>query len=86
MGREPPDSAQSIEWKLLSADRWLAGWEVDERWFQIVVGRKFEFDEAASEELDNPIPLPQSLAQSLAFDLRRFILKPGPVLKIRGPS
>ena len=48
-----------------------------ERWFQIVMGQKFEFDEAASEELANPIPLPQSLAQSLAFDLRRFILKPG---------
>lgn len=43
-----------------------------ERWFQIVMGQKFEFDEAASEELANRVPLPHSLAQSLVFDLRRF--------------
>lgn len=47
-----------------------------ERWFQIVMGQKFEFDEAASEELANRIPLPPSLAQSLMFNLRRFIPKP----------
>ena len=48
-----------------------------ERWFQIVMGQKFEFDEAASEDLANRIPLPRSLAQSLVFDLRRFILRSG---------
>jgi superfamily II DNA/RNA helicase len=47
-----------------------------ERWFQIVMGQKFEFDEAASEELANRVSLPESLAQSLVFDLRRFMLKP----------
>ena len=43
-----------------------------ERWFQIVMGQKFEFDEAASEELANRVPLPAKLATSLIFDLRRY--------------
>ncbi len=43
-----------------------------ERWFQIVMGQKFEFDEATSEELANRVPLPQDLARSLTFDLRRY--------------
>jgi helicase-like protein len=43
-----------------------------ERWFQIVMGQKFEFDEAASDELANRIPLPANLAASLIFDLRRY--------------
>lgn len=43
-----------------------------ERWFQIVMGQKFEFDEKTSEDLARRIPLPEALAQSLIFDLRRF--------------
>lgn len=43
-----------------------------ERWFQIVMGQKFEFDEASSEELSNRVLLPQELAEDLVFDLRRW--------------
>jgi SNF2 family DNA or RNA helicase len=43
-----------------------------ERWFQIVMGQKFEFDEALSEELSNRILLPEELAEELVFDLRRW--------------
>jgi hypothetical protein len=43
-----------------------------ERWFQVVMGQKFEFDEAASEEMAQRIPLPAELAQSLTFDLARW--------------
>ena len=43
-----------------------------ERWFQIVMGQKFEFDEATSEALANRVPIPPDLADSLVFDLRRF--------------
>jgi hypothetical protein len=42
-----------------------------ERWFQIVMGQKFEFDEATSEQLANRTPLPDELARELIFDLRR---------------
>jgi hypothetical protein len=47
-----------------------------ERWFQIVMGQKFEFDEKSAEDIARRIPLPEALAQSLVFDLRRY----------RGPS
>lgn len=43
-----------------------------ERWFQIVMGQKFEFDEASSEELSNRVILPEALAGELVFDLRRW--------------
>jgi hypothetical protein len=43
-----------------------------ERWFQIVMGQKFEFDEATSEQLANRVPLPEELAGELVFDLSRF--------------
>lgn len=43
-----------------------------ERWFQIVMGQKFEFDEATSEALANRVPLPPDLANALVFDLRHF--------------
>jgi hypothetical protein len=43
-----------------------------ERWFQIVMGQKFEFNEADSEALANRVPLPPDLANALIFDLRRF--------------
>lgn len=42
-----------------------------ERWFQVVMGQKFEFDEADSEELLRRVPLPPELARQLIFDLRR---------------
>jgi hypothetical protein len=50
-----------------------------ERWFQIVMGQKFEFDEAASDELAWRVPLPDDLAPTLIFDLRRFV--PGATTK-----
>jgi SNF2 family DNA or RNA helicase len=43
-----------------------------ERWFQVVMGQKFEFDEATSEELATRVPLPERLAAELAFDLSRW--------------
>lgn len=43
-----------------------------ERWFQVVMGQKFEFDEAASEALANRVLLPPELAEELVFDLRRW--------------
>jgi superfamily II DNA or RNA helicase len=42
-----------------------------ERWFQIVMGQKFEFDEATTERLAARLPLPEALARTLVFDLRR---------------
>jgi Helicase conserved C-terminal domain len=42
-----------------------------ERWFQIVMGQKFELDEASSEKLALRVPLPSALAATLVFDLRR---------------
>ena len=43
-----------------------------ERWFQVVMGQKFEFDERASEEIATRISLPVSLARELTFDLARW--------------
>lgn len=43
-----------------------------ERWFQIVMGQKFEFDEATSEHFASRVPLPEDLAKELVFDLRRY--------------
>jgi hypothetical protein len=44
-----------------------------ERWFQVVMGQKFEFDEATSEQLASRVPLPEELARELVFDLRRWL-------------
>jgi len=44
-----------------------------ERWFQIVMGQKFQPpDEATAEELAHRVPLPDELGAELVFDLRRF--------------
>jgi len=43
-----------------------------ERWFQIVMGQKFEFDEAASEALACRVPLPSELGSALTFNLARW--------------
>jgi hypothetical protein len=43
-----------------------------ERWFQIVMGQKFQFDEATSESIASRVPLPEELAGELIFDLRRW--------------
>lgn len=43
-----------------------------ERWFQIVMGQKFEFDEGASEEIAARVQLPDELAKQLTFDLSRW--------------
>jgi hypothetical protein len=40
-----------------------------ERWFQIVMGQKFEFGEAESEAIACRIPLPAELANELTFKL-----------------
>lgn len=43
-----------------------------ERWFQIVMGQNFQFDERTSEAIAARVPLPQSLAKELTFDLARW--------------
>jgi superfamily II DNA or RNA helicase len=43
-----------------------------ERWFQVVMGQKFEFDEAKSDDLASRVPLPAELAQRLTFALARW--------------
>lgn len=40
-----------------------------ERWFQIVMGQKYEVDEATSEAIAARVPLPTELARELTFDL-----------------
>ncbi len=40
-----------------------------ERWFQVVMGQKFEFDEATSEAIACRLPLPSELARALTFNL-----------------
>ena len=49
-----------------------------ERWFQIVMGQKFEFDEGTSEAIAARVPLPEGLARELTFDLARWKGKPEP--------
>lgn len=43
-----------------------------ERWFQVVMGQKFEFDEATSDDLARRETLPAELAGRLTFDLARW--------------
>lgn len=43
-----------------------------ERWFQVVMGQKFEFDEGTSETIAARVPLPEGLAKELTFDLARW--------------
>jgi superfamily II DNA or RNA helicase len=43
-----------------------------ESWFQIVMGQKFEFDEATSEEYSSRLPLPSELSEILKFKLARW--------------
>ena len=52
-----------------------------ERWFQVVMGQKFRFDERTAEKIAERVPLPQRLAESLVFDLTRPTadLRPGVV-------
>jgi helicase-like protein len=40
-----------------------------ERWFQVVMGQRFQFDEAHSEQLANRVLLPDELVSELVFDL-----------------
>jgi len=42
-----------------------------ERWFQVVMGQRFEFDECTSERIAGRVPLPARLASDLVFDLSR---------------
>lgn len=43
-----------------------------ERWFQVVMGQDFARDEATTEALAGRVPLPESLAHTLAYDLARW--------------
>lgn len=43
-----------------------------ERWFQVVMGQKFELDERTTEKLASRVPLPPHIASELLFDLRRW--------------
>ena len=43
-----------------------------ERWFHVVMGQKFEFDEGTSEAIAARVPLPEVLAKQLTFDLARW--------------
>lgn len=40
-----------------------------ERWFKVVMGEELKTDSSATDRLADRVPLPESLAQSLAFDL-----------------
>ena len=57
-----------------------------ERWFQIVMGQKFQLDEATSEALASRVPLPEELARELVFDLRRWHTTDGNEVSSVGPS
>jgi superfamily II DNA or RNA helicase len=46
-----------------------------ERWFQVVMGQRYSFDERTSEKIADRVPLPKSLAETLLFDLRRYCQK-----------
>jgi superfamily II DNA or RNA helicase len=43
-----------------------------ERWFQVVMGQKFELDERTTETLASRVPLPPEVASELLFDLARW--------------
>jgi hypothetical protein len=47
-----------------------------ERWFQVVMGQRFDFDEATAEEIADRVPLPEALAKDLVFDLSRARAEP----------
>ena len=40
-----------------------------ERWFSVVMGEKYQLDEATTERLSERIPFPEQAARDLAFDL-----------------
>ena len=40
-----------------------------ERWFSVVMGEKYQLDEATTEKLAERIPFPEEAARELAFDL-----------------
>jgi len=40
-----------------------------DRWFQIVLGEKYEIDEGATDRRANRVPLPKSIAESLTMNL-----------------
>ncbi len=48
-----------------------------ERWVNIVMGQKFEFDENRSEQIAARVPIPESLGKELTFDLARWRLEQG---------
>jgi hypothetical protein len=50
-----------------------------ERWFQIVMGQRYEFDEGTAEDLAERIPLPVEISQKLVFDLSVHPSKQGSI-------
>jgi hypothetical protein len=40
-----------------------------ERWFSVVMGEKYELDEAATDKIADRIPFPEEAARALAFNL-----------------
>jgi hypothetical protein len=40
-----------------------------ERWFQIVMGQKYEFDEGLAEDIAERVTLPEVLSRQLVFSL-----------------
>lgn len=40
-----------------------------ERWFQIVMGQKYEFDEGMAEDIAEQVTLPKVLSRRLVFSL-----------------
>jgi hypothetical protein len=40
-----------------------------ERWFQVVMGENYRLDLQSTEKLAERVPLPESAASALAFDL-----------------
>jgi hypothetical protein len=40
-----------------------------ERWFQVLMGEKYQTDEAHTEKAAERIPLPAAAAEALAFNL-----------------
>ena len=44
-----------------------------ERWFQVVMGQRFTFDERTADQIAERVLLPPDLAAKLLFDLRRYV-------------
>ena len=43
-----------------------------ERWFNVIMGDRYETDTGSTDRMAERIPLPQAVVDTLAFDLRVF--------------